>query len=141
MTDIGIFHELSRSRNRACLRNRADLPTVPAGMALVAIDAVVNVPRNVGVREVGRIVTAVAAGALEDGVVSGIGVARCAHALGIAVRDRELRVLRVVKGCARPGGRIVAVLACVREELRLRGMTGIRRVLVVSLMAPVTGGG
>ena len=51
--------------------------------------------------------------------------------------DRELRVLRVVERSASPCRRVVTVLARLREELRLRRMAGIRRVLVVGLVATV----
>jgi hypothetical protein len=44
-------------------------------MALVAVDAVVDIPRHILVVEVGGVVATVTAGALEDGVVIGIDVA------------------------------------------------------------------
>jgi hypothetical protein len=51
---------------------------------------------------------------------------------------REWRVLRVIKRGAGPCGRVVAVLARRREELRLRFVARIRRVVVVGLMAADT---
>ena len=48
---------------------------------------------------------------------------------------RELGVLRVVERRIHPGGCIVAVLAGCGEELRLRCVAGIGRVVVVGLMA------
>ena len=55
--------------------------------------------------------------------------------------NRELCVLRVIERCARPGGRVVASRAGRREELRLRGVAGIRGVVVIGLMAANTGRG
>ena len=87
--------------------------------------------------EVGRVVIAMATGALENGVVRRIRVACRAHTIRIAVRDGERRVLRMVEGCTRPGCSRVAVLAGLREKLRLSGVAGIRRVLVIGLVATV----
>ena len=107
-------------------------------MALVAIDAVVDVAGNIVVLEVRGIVAAMATSALEDRVIVGIDVAGCAHPIGIAVIQRELRILRVIEGRARPGGCVVAVLTALREELWLRRMARIRRVLIIGLVAAVT---
>ncbi len=51
------------------------LSAATALMALVAVDAVVDIPRHILVVEVGGVVATVTAGALEDGVVIGIDVA------------------------------------------------------------------
>ena len=81
------------------------------------------------------IVATMAARALEGRIVIGVRVARGANTLGVAVVDRELGVLRVIEACARPGCRVVTILARRREELRLRGVAGVARVVVVGLMA------
>ena len=107
-------------------------------MALITINAVVDIARHVVVLEIVRIVAAMAPGALEDGVVIRVDMARRAHFVGVAVGDRKLRVLGVVEGGAGPGGRIVAVLARRGEKLRLRGVPGIRSVVVIGLVAPNT---
>ena len=106
-------------------------------MTLVTIDAVVHVPRNSGMREVCRVVPAMAPSALEDGIVGGIRVARRAYALCVPVSDRELRILRVVERCTGPSRSVVAILARIGEELRLRGVARVRRVLIVGLVATV----
>jgi len=110
-------------------------------MALIAIDAVIDISRNIWVMEIRRIVAPVASRALEDGIVVGVRVARRANTVGVAMGDRELRVLCVIEGGACPRGGVVAVLARSREELRLCGVTGIRRLIVVGLMASDAGGG
>lgn len=104
-------------------------------MALVTVDAVVHIPVHVIVVEVSGVVAAVAARALEYGVVAGIDVARGAHAVGVAMVDRELRVLRMVKRRARPGSGVVTGLTGSGEKLRLRGVAGIGCVVVIRLMA------
>jgi len=111
------------------------LIAVTAGVTLVTIDAVVDISRNILVMEVRGIVTAMTGRALEYRIVIRIRVARRANAIGVAMVDRELRVLRVIEGSARPGGRVVAVLARCWEELRLCRVTGVAGVVVVSLMA------
>lgn len=112
------------------------LAAAPAALVtLVAIDAVVHIPANLLVVEVSGVVAAVAACALEYGVVIGINVTGSANAVGVAMVDRELGVLRMVEGRARPSRGVVAVLACNGEELRLRGVARISRVVVGGLMA------
>ena len=103
-------------------------------MTLVTIDAVVDISRHVVVLEVIGVIAAVTPGALEHGVVVRIRVACRAHIAGVTVGGRELRVLRMVEGGPAPRGRVVAVLAGGREELRLRRVAGIGRVVVVGLM-------
>ena len=110
-------------------------------MALVTVDAVVHIPVHFLVIEVGGVVAAVAARALEYRVVVRIRMAGGANAVGVAVAGRELRVLRVIERRASPGGRVVASRAGRREELWLRGMAGIRRVVVIGLMAADAGRG
>ena len=106
-------------------------------MTLVAVDAVVDVARHMVVLEVVRIVSAVAARALEDGIVIGVRVARGANVVGVAMARWELCVLPVVERRACPGCRVVAILACLREELRLRFVTWIRRVVVIRCVASI----
>ena len=118
----------------------ACLSALTGGMALVAIDAVIDVARHARVLEVRRIVTAMATRALEYGVVVGIDVARRAHSVRVAMVHGELRVLRVIEGRTGPRRGVVAVLARRREELRLSGVARIRGVVVIRLMAAVTGG-
>jgi len=110
-------------------------------VTLVAVNAVVDVSRHVRVTEVSGIVAAVAAGALEYGVIVGIDVARGANTVGIAMVNRESRVLRVIECRAGPGCGVVAVLARGREELLLRRVAGIGGVVVIGLMAADTSRG
>lgn len=58
-----------------------------------------------------------------------------AHATGVAVSDRELSVLGVIKRRVQPVRGAVAGRARRREELRLRGVPRIGRVVVVRLVA------
>lgn len=103
-------------------------------MALVTIDAVVDIARHLIVLEIVGIISTMASGALEDGVVIGIGVAGRAHAAGVTVSNREGCVLRVVECRPRPRRSVVAGLASRREKLRLRGVAWVRRVVIVRLM-------
>jgi len=109
-------------------------------VALVTIDAVVHVARYILVMKGRGVVAAVASRALEDGIVARIGVAGGAHAVRISVINRELRELGMVEGGAGPAARVVAGLAGGGEELRLRRVARIRRVVVVGLMASNAGG-
>ena len=109
--------------------------TLTSGMALIAINAVVDIAGHIIVLEIRRVVSAMAACALEYRVVIGIGVTCRADAVGIAVTSRELRVLRVVEARSCPRRGVMAVLARGREELRLRRVARICRVLVIRLMA------
>jgi len=109
-------------------------------VTLVAVNAVVHIPVHILVVKVTRIVAAVAARALEHGVVARICVARGANTVCVSMGDREWCVLRVIECRPSPGGGVVAVLAGSREELRLRGMAGVGGVVVVGLMATDTRG-
>ena len=109
--------------------------SLAAGVALIAVDAVVDIAWNVIVLEVIRIVVAVASRALENGVVGGVRMARGAHVIGVAVVCRELGVLPVIERGTRPCRRVVAGLAGGGEELRLRRVSGIGRVVVIGLVA------
>ena len=104
-------------------------------MTLITIDAVVDVSRHLVVMEIVCIISPMTAGALEYRVIVRIRMTRRAHTIGVAVRCRELRVLRVVEASPRPCGRVVAGLARGREELRLRRMARVRSVVVIGLMA------
>ena len=61
-------------------------------------------------------------------------MARSAYVVSIPVAGWELRVLAVIEGRSRPGGRGVASLARSREELRLRTVARVRGVVVIGLM-------
>ncbi len=115
--------------------------TLTVLVALVTVDAVVDVSGNLIMMEIVRVVPAMAAGALEDRVVVRVDVARCANIVGVSVTRWELRVLGMIEGRAGPGGCVVAVLARGREELRLRLVSGIRRLVVVVRMAAITRSG
>lgn len=104
-------------------------------MTLVAVNAVVDVSRHVWVLEVTGVVASMAARALEYRVVVGINVARGADAVGVAMGDGERRVLGVVERRACPSRGVVTALTGCREELRLRRMAWIGRIVVVVLMA------
>ena len=110
-----------------------------ARVTLITINAVVDISGHVIVMEVGGIITAMTAGALENRVIIGIRMARRTHAIGVAVRRRELGVLRVVERCPGPGTRVVAVLARRWKELRLRRVPGVCRVVVIGLMTANAG--
>ena len=112
-----------------------------AAVALVTVNAVVHIPVHVRVVEVSGVIAAVASRALEYRVVVRIRMARGANAVCVAMVDRESRVLRVIKRRTSPGRRGVASRAGSREELRLRGVAGIRGVVVIGLMAADTGRG
>jgi len=64
---------------------------------------------------------------------------RRANVVGSAVAGGELRVLCVIEACVQPVRGAVARLASRREELRLRGVSRVSRVVVVGLMAANTG--
>ena len=103
-------------------------------MAVVAIHAIVDVASNSLVPGIG-LCFEVTVGALEDGVVAGIGVARRAHAVGTAVVEREEGV---VESRAQPAGRRVAGFASCREPGG--GMRRIGRALVIRFVTGITVG-
>ena len=107
---------------------------MPVAMALVAVHTVVDISIDALVVLV-RLRFRVAIGALENRVVIRIRMARCAHPIRVAMRDRERRVLRVIERRVQPVRGAMTVLACRRKELRLRCMPRIRRVVVVGLVA------
>ena len=107
-------------------------------MALVTIHAVVYVSANALVILIG-LALGVTVGALENGIVVRIDVAGRAHAVRVAVVDRELRVLRVIEGCVQPARRRMARLAGSWEELRLRRVSRVRGVVVIRLVTTNAG--
>ena len=108
-------------------------------MALVTIDAVVNVARDALMLKIVGIVTAVTTGALEDGVVIRVDVAGGANVIRVAVTGWKWRVLGVIERRTRPGTRVMAVLASSREELRLRRMAGVCAGVVIRLVTADAG--
>jgi len=117
------------------------LSAAAARVTLVTIDAVVHIPIYIRVAEVVRVVAAMAGRALEYRIVVRIRMAGGANAVCVAMVNRELRVLRVIECRTSPGSRGMAGRAGGREELRLRGVAGIRGVVVIGLMAADTGRG
>lgn len=84
-------------------------------MALVAVDAVVDVPTNVGMTEIRCIIVAMTTGALEHGVVVRIRMAGCANTIRLPMVRREVRV--VERGpCPCSGG--MACVTSLREASR-----------------------
>lgn len=72
-----------------------------------------------------------AARALEDRVVVRVRMARCAHAVRVAVASREPCVLRVIEDRGQPCRRVMAGRTLRRrKECRLRRMSRIRRVVI-----------
>ena len=117
---------------------RALSPTLTVAVAPVAVHAVVHIPVDALVVPV-RLRFRMAIGALENRVVIRIRVARRTHSIRVAMVDRERRVLRVIERRVQPVRGAMTVLARRREELRLRCMPRIRRVVVVGLVAADAG--
>lgn len=105
-----------------------------ARVTLVTVNAVVDVPFHALMFAVG-LRRRVAVRALEHRVIVRVRMTRRAHPVGVAVGNRELRVLRVIKRRTGPRRRVVAILARGREKLRLRRMPRVRRVVVIGLVA------
>ncbi len=124
---------------RADLRSR--LSAAATRVALITVNAVVHIPIYIRVTEVVGIVAAMTGRALEYRVVVRIRMTRGANAVGVAMVNRELRVLRVIERRTSPGGRGMASRTGSREELRLLCVAGIRGVVVIGLMATNTSGG
>ena len=99
-------------------------------MTLVTIHAVVNVPADIGVTEVGCVIVAVATSALEHRIVTRVRMAGCANPIRVPVIGREIRV---IERRSRPCRRGVASVASRREAGRF--MVRIRRVVVIRLVA------
>ena len=111
------------------------LTAASALVACVAVHAVVHISVHVGMMEIGSIVAAVAAGALEHSVVTGSDVARGADAVCSAVVHVEPGV---IEGGPQPRRSGVARGACGRETGR--NMIGIVGSLVIDLVARVAVG-
>ena len=103
-------------------------------VALVAVHAVVDIPTNVGMLEIGCVIVAVATGALEHGVVARVRVAGCANTVCVAVIRREVSVIERGSG---PAGRGVAGIASRREASGL--VIGIRGPVVIRLVTSIAG--
>ena len=110
------------------------LTTATVLVALVAIRAGIYVSAHIRMSEIRRVVIPMASSALEDGIITRVRMAGCAHAICIPVICREVRM---VEGgsCPRRGG--VARVAR-RREARRR-VVRIRGPVVIRLMAAVAG--
>ncbi len=106
----------------------------PAGMALITVVAVVNVPADALMVRIG-LALGVAVRAREHQVIGRVRVAGGTHAIGSAVIGREPGV---VEHRAKPGTGVVASLACGREPGG--DVIGIVRSLVIRLMAAIASG-
>lgn len=106
-------------------------------MALIAIHAVIHIPADVRVLEIGRVPTSVATRALENRVVARIRVAGGAHSVGAAVVHREPGM---VERCPRPRRCGVTSRAGGGENGGRCFMNRIRGGVVVGLVATVAGG-
>ena len=106
-------------------------------MALIAVNAVVDIARHVIMLEIVWVVIPVASGALKHRIVIRVDMARRTHVVGIAMARRELRVLGVVEAGVRPTRCVVAVLARRWEKLLLRLVPRIRGVLIIRLMTAI----
>lgn len=104
-------------------------------MALVTIDAVVDISADIRVLEASCVIAAVACRALEDGVIVGIDVTCRAHSVRVTVTRGKRRVLRVIETGSCPSRGVVAGLARGWEELWLGLVSRIRGVVVVRLVA------
>ena len=127
-------------RNLLVLSGDSPLTSATAGMAVVAINAVVHIPVHVRVLEVSGVVIAMAARALEYRVVSTIRVACGAYAVCIAMAGGKLRVGGMRERRAGPIDRAHAVAGpalCGWEESGVlrRGMRWTGRAVVIGLMA------
>ena len=109
-------------------------------MALVAVHAVVHIPVDLRMAKVVRVISAMALRALEDRIIVRIRMARQAHTVRIAVRNREARVLRMNKRRRQPSRSRVTGRALRRwEERRLRRVSRIHRGVVRGLVAANAG--
>jgi len=101
-------------------------------VALVAIHAVVNVSADIPVFRIG-VRFCVAIGALENAVVTGVGMASRADSIGVAMIGREPGV---IEGRTQPTGRRVATRAGSWESCG--NVVRVVRALVVEFVAAVT---
>ena len=105
-------------------------------MALVTVRAVVDIPTDIGMFEIRRIIIAVTTGALEHGVVVRIRVAGGTNTVRVAVIRWEVRVVERGSG---PAGRGVARIASGREASRC--VVRIVGPVVVRLVTAIAGRG
>jgi hypothetical protein len=105
-------------------------------VALVTIHAVIDIPADVRVTEIGRVPAPVATRALENRVVARIRVAGRAHTVSVPVGHWEPGM---VERCPCPCRCIVASRAGGRENSGRRFMNWIRGGVVVGQVATVTG--
>jgi hypothetical protein len=105
-------------------------------MARIAINAVIYIPADVRVTEIGCVIVPMASGALEDSKVAGIRMAGRTDSIGVPVIDIEPGVIERRSGPCRG---CVAVLAGRREPGR--GVVGIVRPLVICSMTAIAVGG
>jgi len=101
-------------------------------VAVVAIDAVVDVSPNSLVPGIGLWLE-MAVGALEDGIVAGIRMARCAHPVSTSMVQGEEGV---VESRTQPAGRAVTGLASRREPGGSVGRIGC--ALVIRFVTGIT---
>ena len=109
-------------------------------MALITRRATVHIPIYVRVLEVAGVVIAMAACALENGVIRSICMARGAYAVCVAMTRGELGVIAVRERPGCPVDRAYAVAGpalCGWEEIgiRRRGMRWTGRAVVIGQMA------
>jgi hypothetical protein len=105
-------------------------------VARIAINAVVDIPADVRVLEIGGVVVPMASGTLEDAIVAGIRVAGRTDSIGVPVIGVEPGV---IEGRASPSYGCVAGLASRCEPGG--DVVGIVSPLVIDLMAAVAVGG
>lgn len=108
-------------------------------MALVAVDAVVDIPPNsLMTRVSGGLGVARSICARKNRVIVWIRVAGGAHAIGIAVIEAPPGVAESRPG---PSGGVVARCASGREDRRRRFMDGVGSAVVIRGVAAVAVGG
>lgn len=103
-------------------------------MALVTVRAVVDIPTDIGMLEIRRVIVAMTTGALEHGVVARIRVAGGTNTIRVAVIRGEVRVIE--RGSGPCGGRMAGVTGR-REASRL--VIGVGGPIVVGGMATIAG--
>lgn len=102
-------------------------------MARIAINAVVDIPADVRVMEIGCVIVPMASGALEDSKVAGIRMAGRTDSIGVAVIEIEQGV---IEGRSGPRRGCVAALAGRREPGGR--VAGVVRPLVICFMTAIT---
>jgi len=105
-------------------------------MALITIHAVIHIPADVRVMEIGRVPAPMATRALENRVIVRIRVAGRAHTVSVPMGHWEPGM---VERCPRPRSCVVASRAGGRKNGWRRFMNWIRGGVVVCLVATVAG--